>query len=326
MPEKRQAFTLLLTRPSLKYKRLQKRLHIAYHPIYAHPLPEGHRFPMLKYELIPGQLLYEGTIEPHDLFAPEPCADTTILKTHTAEYLYKLKNGMLTAAEQRRIGFPQSQQLILRELMITQGTIDCCHHALKNGVALNVAGGTHHAFADRGEGFCLLNDFAVAANCLLDSNLAKQILIIDLDVHQGNGTAVLFQNKPEVFTFSMHGRQAYPFRKERSDKDIELEDRTDDATYMGILKSTLLPLLDAVQPDFAFYLAGVDVLQSDRFGKLALTLEGCKQRDAYVFSTLKQNGIPCTVAMGGGYSPDVKLIVEAHCNTFRMAKEVFELY
>jgi acetoin utilization deacetylase AcuC-like enzyme len=281
---------------------------------------------MLKYELIPGQLLYEGTIEPHQLFAPEPCADATILKTHAAEYLYKLKNGTLTAAEQRRIGFPQSPQLTLRELMITQGTIDCCHHALKNGVALNVAGGTHHAFADRGEGFCLLNDFAVAANYLLDRNLARQILIIDLDVHQGNGTAVLFQNKPEVFTFSMHGRQAYPFRKEQSDKDIELEDNTDDATYMGILKSILIPLLNAVQPDFAFYLSGVDVLQSDRFGKLALTLEGCKQRDTFVFSTLKRNGIPCTVAMGGGYSPDVNVIVEAHCTTFRIAKEVFELY
>lgn len=193
-------------------------------------------------------------------------------------------------------------------------------------MALNVAGGTHHAFADRGEGFCLLNDFAVAANYLLQQALAKKILIIDLDVHQGNGTAKLFQNLMSVFTFSMHGRQAYPFHKEQSDLDIELEDDTRDETYMGILKSWLLKLLNEVQPDFAFYLSGVDVLKTDRFGKLGLTIEGCRQRDTFVFATLKQQGIPCAVAMGGGYSPDVKVIVEAHCNTFRVAKEIYGLH
>jgi acetoin utilization deacetylase AcuC-like enzyme len=303
-----------------------KKLHIAYHPIYAHPLPEGHRFPMLKYELIPGQLLYEGTIESHHLFAPQPCPDETILLTHTAAYLQKLKTQTLSAAEQRRIGFPQSPQLTEREVIITQGTIDCCFHAFENGMALNVAGGTHHAFADRGEGFCLLNDFAVAAKYLLRRGLSKKILIIDLDVHQGNGTAKLFQNTMSVFTFSMHGRQTYPFHKEKSDVDVELEDGTDDATYMGVLKSWLPKLLQEVEPDFAFYLSGVDVLQTDRFGKLNLTIEGCKQRDVFVFSLLKQHHIPCTVAMGGGYSPDVKVIVEAHCNTFRMAKEIYDLH
>jgi acetoin utilization deacetylase AcuC-like enzyme len=302
-----------------------KKLHIAFDPIYAHPLPEGHRFPMLKYELIPGQLLYEGTIEPHHLFSPMPCPDETILATHTAEYLHKLKSGTLSDAEQRRIGFPQSPQLTQRELIITQGTIDCCHHAIQNGVALNVAGGTHHAFADRGEGFCLLNDFAVAANYLLQHGQEK-ILIIDLDVHQGNGTARLFENTMPVFTFSMHGRQTYPLHKERSDVDVELEDGTNDATYMGILKSWLPKLLNDVKPDFAFYLSGVDVLATDRFGKLALTLQGCKDRDAFVFSLLKQHRIPCAVAMGGGYSPDVKVIVEAHCNTFRTAKDIYCLH
>lgn len=305
---------------------LQKNLHIAFHPIYAHPLPEGHRFPMLKYELIPGQLLYEGTIEPHHLFAPLPCPDETILKTHTAEYLHKLKMGTLSAAEQRRIGFPQSPQLTERELIITQGTIDCCHYALENGVALNVAGGTHHAFADHGEGFCLLNDFAIAANDLLQHGFLKKILIIDLDVHQGNGTAKLFENNAQVFTFSMHGRQAYPFHKERSDLDIELEDGTTDAIYMDILKSSLPKLINNVQPDFAFYLSGVDVLETDRFGKLSLTLHGCKQRDTFVFSILRQYKIPCAVSMGGGYSLDVKVIVEAHCNTFRIAKETYDLH
>jgi len=162
-------------------------LKIAYDPIYTHPLPEGHRFPMLKYELIPEQLLYEGIIGPENLFSPAPCADSIVLHTHTREWLGKLHHQTLSAREQRHIGFEQLPQLTLRELIITQGTIDCCYHAFKNGVSLNVAGGTHHAFADHGEGFCLLNDFAVAANQLLHTGQAKQVLIIDLDVHQGNG-------------------------------------------------------------------------------------------------------------------------------------------
>ncbi|MEJ7913803.1 MAG: histone deacetylase, partial [Chitinophagaceae bacterium] len=168
-------------------------LHIAYHPIYAHPLPQGHRFPMLKYELIPGQLLYEGTITDSNLFAPLPCRDETILLTHDSAYVNRLKHQELSPQEQRRIGFPQSPELTMREWIITQGTIDCCSHALKNGVALNVAGGTHHSFKDRGEGFCLLNDFAVAANFLLQQKMAATLLIIDLDVHQGNGTASIFE-------------------------------------------------------------------------------------------------------------------------------------
>lgn len=300
-------------------------LKIAFDPIYAHPLPAGHRFPMLKYELIPGQLLYEGSISEANIFAPQPCPDEVVLWTHTAEYLSKLKLQRLSAKEQRRIGFPQSPALTLRELIITQGTIDCCHYALQYGVAMNVAGGTHHAFAERGEGFCMLNDFAVAANYLLQHNLAKQVLIIDLDVHQGNGTAKLFEHEPRVFTFSMHGRHNYPFHKEVSDLDVPLEDGTNDVTYLGLLAQTLAAVIKAVQPDFAFYLSGVDILNTDKFGKLAVTPEGCKKRDAFVFDLVQQQRIPCTVAMGGGYSEDVKVIVEAHCNTFRVAKEVFGL-
>ncbi len=300
-------------------------LQIACHPAYAHPLPEDHRFPMLKYELIPGQLLYEGTIQPANIFSPAPCADEIVLLTHTAEYLYKLKHQGLSAREQRVIGFPQSPELTQRELIITQGTIDCCHHALENGVSLNVAGGTHHAFADHGEGFCLLNDFAVAANYLLHAGLAKQVLIIDLDVHQGNGTAKLFENNARVFTFSMHGKHNYPFHKERSDLDIDLNDGTDDAGYLHLLEQHLGQLLDTVQPDFAFYLSGVDILGTDKFGKLKVTPEGCKRRDEIVFTRLREKGIPCTVAMGGGYSADIKVIVEAHCNTFRVARSLYHL-
>lgn len=298
-------------------------IRIAFDPLYAHPLPEGHRFPMLKYELIPEQLLHEGTIEASQLFAPHACSDADVLLTHDAAYLDKLQQQTLSASEQRRIGFPQSPELTLRERVIAQGTIDCCHYALQHGVALNVAGGTHHAFRDRGEGFCLLNDMAIAANVLLRDKAASRILIIDLDVHQGNGTASLFENEPAVFTFSMHGAHNYPFHKERSDLDVPLIDGTNGETYLQLLQDTLPALIDEVQPDFAFYLSGVDVLDTDKFGKLKLSMNDCKQRDAFVFQSLRQHRIPVTVAMGGGYSPDVRTIVEAHCNTFRTAVEYY---
>jgi len=298
-------------------------ISIAYDPVYAHPLPQGHRFPMLKYELIPEQLLHEGSISANQLFAPQPCTEDIVLLTHDQTYLNKLIHQTLSPSEQRKIGFPQSAQLTQRELTITRGTIDCCLRALESGAALNVAGGTHHAFRDRGEGFCLLNDMAVAANYLLQQKIATQILIIDLDVHQGNGTANIFEEEPRVFTFSMHGGHNYPFHKENSDLDIALNDGTDDALYLQVLSDTLPRLIDTVKPDFTFYLSGVDILDTDKFGKLKVSLAGCKQRDAFVFETLHQHKIPVTVAMGGGYSPDVRTIVEAHCNTFRLANEIF---
>ncbi|MEN9686037.1 MAG: hypothetical protein RLZZ28_1823 [Bacteroidota bacterium] len=299
-------------------------IKIAFNPVYAHPLPENHRFPMLKYELIPEQLLHEGTISASDLFSPDPCEEAIILWTHDKDYLYKLINQELSPAEQRRIGFPQSPQLTQRELMIAQGTIDCALYALQYGVALNVAGGTHHAFANRGEGFCLLNDMAVAANYLLRKKLAKKILIIDLDVHQGNGTAKLFEHEPRVFTFSMHGAHNYPFHKEKSDLDIGLKDGIAETDYLHILSTTLPALIEKINPDFAFYLSGVDILATDKFGKLDISVEGCKKRDAFVFHSLLQKNIPVAVAMGGGYSPDIRTITEAHCNTFRLAKDIFE--
>jgi len=302
-----------------------KQLYIAFDPIYAHPLPEGHRFPMLKYELIPGQLLYEGVISTDNLFAPGPCPEESILLTHTREYLDKLLHQTLSAKEQRHIGFPQSPALTQRELVITQGTIDCCRHAFDNGVALNVAGGTHHAFADRGEGFCLLNDFAVAANYLLHHGIVERILIIDLDVHQGNGTASIFAKESRVFTFSIHGRHNYPFHKETSDKDLPLEDGTDDDTYLSALKDSLPTLLKRTNPQIVFYLSGVDILASDQFGKLKVSMKGCGERDKMVFTALKEKNIPCVVAMGGGYSTDLRIIVEAHCQTFRLAKEMYGL-
>lgn len=303
----------------------QKILKIAFDPIYAHPLPEGHRFPMLKYELIPAQLSYEGSISDANIFAPGVCADEVILLTHTYEYLAKLKSQTLSAKEQRKVGFPQSPELTKRELIITQGTIDCCCFARENGVALNVAGGTHHAFAENGEGFCLLNDFGVAANYLLDRKEVENILIVDLDVHQGNGTAAIFANEPRVYTFSMHGRTNYPFHKEVSDRDVPLEDGIDDAGYLGLLEKNLDELLLLRKWDFLFFLSGVDILSTDRFGKLKVSPAGCLLRDEMVFKAAKAAGIPCVVAMGGGYSSDVKVIVDAHCNTFRAAKDIYRL-
>jgi len=279
---------------------------------------------MLKYELIPGQLLHEGTITPENIFAPQPCTEEIVLLTHKKDYLDKLINQTLTPSEQRKIGFPQSFELTERELMITQGTIDCCNFAFDNGIALNVAGGTHHAFADRGEGFCMLNDQAVAANYLLHKKLAKKILIVDLDVHQGNGTAKIFENEDRVFTFSMHGQHNYPFHKEISDLDVPLADGINDNTYLSILSETLPPLLKKTQPDFCFFQSGVDILETDRFGKLKVTLQGCQQRDEIVLSLTKKHSVPCVVSMGGGYSPDVRNIVEAHCNTFRTAFSIYE--
>jgi acetoin utilization deacetylase AcuC-like enzyme len=298
-------------------------LKIAFDPIYVHPVPLNHRFPMSKYELIPEQLLYEGLIKPENLFSPEPVDEETILLTHDAKYWRQLRDLTLPEREQRRTGFVLSERLIERERRIGQGTVDGCRYAFDYGVAFNVAGGTHHAGSNWGEGFCLLNDQAMAANYLLDNNLASSILVIDLDVHQGNGTAQIFENEPRVFTFSMHGENNFPFRKERSDLDVPLADGTADEEYLTLLYDTLPQLIEQQKPDFIFYLSGVDVLATDKLGKLALSHEGCKQRDKFVFSQCIANKIPVQVSMGGGYSPQIKDIVETHCNTFRIANELY---
>ena len=299
-------------------------IQIAFDPIYAHPLPENHRFPMLKYELIPQQLMHEGTCNVDHFFRPGSCERDVILNTHDEVYFDKLIKQQLSPSEQRKIGFPQSPELIQRELVITQGTIDIALHALNHGAGLNIAGGTHHAFAERGEGFCLLNDMAIAANYLLKNKFCRKILIIDLDVHQGNGTAKLMEKTPEVFTFSMHGGSNYPFHKEISDLDIELENGTTGESYLALLTKHLPKIIEEFQPDFAFYLAGVDILDTDKFGKLQVNLQECKQRDKFVFTLLKQHAIPVAVALGGGYSHDINVIVEAHCNTFRLAVDLFD--
>lgn len=298
-------------------------LKIAYSPIYKYTLPEGHRFPMIKYELIPEQLLYEGTISESNFFHPEPATEETILLTHDDHYWERLKKQELSEKEIRAIGFPMTETLVRRGTHIANGTLQCALYAQQYGVAMNVAGGTHHSFRDHGEGFCVLNDIAIAANFMLHNDLARQILVIDLDVHQGNGTAQIFKDETSVFTFSMHGAKNYPARKEQSDLDIGLPDKTGDELYLKTLKEVLPMLIEKVKPDFIFYLSGVDVLETDKLGRLSMSIEGCKERDRLVLETCKQNQIPVAVSMGGGYSERISTIVDAHANTFRLAQEIF---
>lgn len=298
-------------------------LKIAFHPIYKHPLPEGHRFPMHKYELLPQQLLHEGTCAPENFFEPGMPADADVLRAHDASYFSALKAGELTARQMRKVGFPWSAELVSRELRIAQGTIEGCLFALEYGVSMNIAGGTHHAYSDRGEAFCMLNDQAIGAHYLLANKLAKRILILDLDVHQGNGTAEIFSNLAEVFTFSMHGRANYPFRKEISDMDIALEPDTSDQTYLEKLRDCLGILEEKVNPDFVFYLSGVDILKTDKLGTLGLSLEGCRLRDEMVFRWCQKRQLPVQCSMGGGYSPQLRTIVSAHAATYRVADSIF---
>ena len=271
-------------------------LKIAYHPIYKHPLPEGHRFPMAKYELLPEQLLHEGTCTEAHFFEPEIPNDKFILAVHDPEYYYDLVNITLDQRAARKIGFPLSETLVEREIIIADGSMKASVFALKQ---------------------------AIAARYLQDKHGVNKVLIVDLDVHQGNGTAEIFRNDPSVFTFSMHGKTNYPFKKEISDLDIALDDQTNDETYLHILKEELPKIIASQQPDFIFYLCGVDVIASDKLGKLGLSISGCKERDRFVLQTAKTHQIPIMCSMGGGYSPELKTIIEAHANTFRLAQDIF---
>lgn len=298
-------------------------LKIAWASNYVLPLPPNHRFPMSKYEVLPQQLLHEGTVCADSFFAPSPAPESLITRTHEEIYWKRLNALELSPQEVRRTGFPLSQQLVDREVTIMQGTVQCTQYALQYGVSMNIAGGTHHAFTNRGEGFCLLNDIAIAANYLLDQQQVKKILVVDLDVHQGNGTAQIFRNDPRVFTFSMHGANNYPLHKEHSDLDIGLPDGTNDSFYLKTLEANLTNLLDSVQPDFIFFQSGVDILDTDKLGNLSVSRAGCKQRDRMVLEAAKRNKVPLVASMGGGYSENFRDIIEAHANTYRLAQELF---
>lgn len=298
-------------------------LKVAFSPIFLYQVPEKHRFPMQKYRLIPERLIEEGVLSEDNFFAPDKLTEEEILTTHTSEYWQKLKTQTLSRKEARAIGFEMTPELVERGRYIAHATYECALYAKQYGVSLNVAGGTHHSFADHGEGFCVFNDVCIASNLLLSRGEAERVLVVDLDVHQGNGNASIMANEPRVFVFSMHGEKNYPFRKPPSDLDIELANDTDDETYLTHLKQTLPNLIAEHKPDLIFYQSAVDVLATDKLGKLALTPEGCKQRDDFVLRQARDNNIPIAVVMGGGYSEDVEDVVEAHCNTFRLAKQLF---
>ena len=296
---------------------------IAFDPIYVLPLPENHRFPMEKYDLLPKQLVHEGTCDPEDFFSPLAVDDQIVKVIHQKEYVDRLKHMKLDLSEVRKIGFHIYQQLVEREFIIAGGTIEGALKSLESGISFNIAGGTHHAHSSHGEAFCMLNDQAISARYLLDHQHAKKVLIIDLDVHQGNGTAEIFKKEERVFTFSMHGKKNYPFKKENSDWDIALEDDTGDEVYLNLLNDTLPRLFERADPDFVFYLSGVDVVDTDRLGRLGLSIEGCKKRDEQVLKFCHKRSLPAQCSMGGGYSKDIKLIIEAHANTFRLAQQIY---
>jgi acetoin utilization deacetylase AcuC-like enzyme len=290
-----------------------------YHPSYQVALPPGHPFPMSKYLLLKDQLLAEGILAADDILQPEPLDDETLKLVHTREYLAKLASAGLSAAEQRRLGLPWSEALWQRSRLASAGTLLAGRTALDQGLAGNLAGGTHHAFADHAEGFCVLNDVAIAIRKLQAARLIERAAIIDLDVHQGNGTAAIFEADDKVFTFSMHGERNYPLAKMRSTLDVPLEDGVGDAEYLDALQRHLPVVLDTANADIVFYLAGVDVAAGDRYGKLALTEEGIRQRDRCVIETVRMRGVPVSIVLAGGYAATRARTAELHAHAFREA-------
>jgi acetoin utilization deacetylase AcuC-like enzyme len=291
----------------------------SYHPAYQIALPAGHPFLITKFPLLRDRLLTEGVLAAGDILQPEPLDRETLELVHTCEYLNKLESSGLSAAEQRRLGLPWSEALWLRSRLAAGGTLLAARSALEHGLAGNLAGGTHHAFADHGEGFCVLNDVAIATLKLRTEALIERSVIIDLDVHQGNGTALIFEGDDAVFTFSMHGERNYPLAKMRSNLDVALRDGTGDDEYLGALHRHLPSVLDDADADIAFYLAGVDVAAEDRFGKLALSEEGIRGRDQLVIESVRSRGIPLVILPAGGYPPLRSRTVELHAHVFREA-------
>lgn len=298
-------------------------MFVSYAPGYFVEIGDTHVFPMRKFPLVHERLTGEGTLAPSDVVAPERARPEDIMLVHTKDYWTRLAAGELTAREIRKLGLPWSEGLVRRSQLATQGTLNAARFALADGIAGNLAGGTHHAFPDHGEGFCVLNDIAVTVRVLQRDGDVGRVALIDCDVHQGNANAVIFAGEPDVFTFSMHGKNNYPLRKPPSSLDIELPDKMTDEPYLEVLREHLPRVLSGFRPDLVFYLAGVDPYRNDRFGKLALTLDGLRRRDEYVLKTCRAAGVPVVVTLAGGYAIPTDDTVEAHCNTYRAARAVF---
>jgi acetoin utilization deacetylase AcuC-like enzyme len=286
---------------------------------YTFPLPDDHRFPIAKYELLRRRVLTDGLIAPEHLHEPARPSRDDLRRVHTADYVDRFEDGRLTSDEMRRIGFPWSPALVERSYRAVGGTCEAARAALQTGVTMNLAGGTHHAFADHGEGFCVFNDVAVAIRMLQHARLVRRAAIIDLDVHQGNGTHAIFAGDPDVFTFSMHGGRNYPFHKVAGDLDVELADGAVDDDYLDALARHLPSVLARSSPDLAIYLAGADAHEGDRLGRLKLSFEGLARRDALVLEHCREIGIPVAITIAGGYGHDIEDTVRVHLNTVRLA-------
>jgi acetoin utilization deacetylase AcuC-like enzyme len=291
---------------------------------YVIDLPANHRFPIQKYRRIRERLLAEGTLRADELLEPTLADPRDICRVHTKDYWEQLSRGTLPAAAIRRLGLPWSESLVRRSRASVQGTLSAARIALREAVAANLAGGTHHAFPDRGEGYCVLNDIAVAIRTLQHDAWVQRMAIVDCDVHQGNGTAAIFANEPDVFTFSIHGDHNYPFRKVPGTLDVALPDGTGDDDYLRALEPAVSRLLAEFRPGLVFYLAGADPHEGDRLGRLRLTHRGLRRRDELVLRACRDAAVPVAIALGGGYGQDLDDTVEAHCNTIRAARALFD--
>jgi acetoin utilization deacetylase AcuC-like enzyme len=298
-------------------------MQVFYTPHYYAEIGEGHVFPIRKFEMVRERLLAEGTLEPSEIIEPSPASREEALLVHTEDYVTRLCSGQLTAKEIRRIGLPWSESLVRRSFYAVGGTRAATNAALAEGYGSNLAGGTHHSFADRGEGFCVLNDVAIAIRAMRAAHRIRRAAIVDCDVHQGNGTATIFTGDDETFTFSIHGANNYPHFKAQSSLDVELPDGTRDDEYLETL-ARHLPAVFAHDPEIVFYLAGADPYAKDKLGRLALSIDGLRGRDEYVLRECYEREVPIVTVMSGGYGKDINDTIEIHCNTIRMVKSVFE--
>src|SRR5215211_1599712 len=299
-------------------------MKVFYSDRFVLPLPEDHRFPMIKYSMLRERVARDGICGPGELLTPRAVADQEILRAHAADYLKRVGSGKLTQTEVRRIGFPWSEKMVERSRRASGGTLGACLASLDEGFAANLAGGTHHAFSDRGEGYCVFNDSAIAARAVQAAGLVERVVVIDTDVHQGNGTAEILRRDPTVFTFSIHGAKNFPFNKEESDLDAPLPDGADDTEFLQTLEGGLEAALDAVDADLAIYLAGADPFEGDRLGRLSVTKSGLAERDRIVLETCRERGIPVTITMAGGYASEVEDTVDVHFQSIRRAADLLE--
>lgn len=286
-------------------------------------LPPGHRFPIAKYQAVRDGVVARGLLDAAEIHEPDRVERTALALAHTADYVDRIEAGTLEPAALRRLGFPWGPGLRERSFRTVQGTVEAARDALATGAGINLAGGTHHAFAERGEGFCVFNDVAVATRLLQRAGEVQRVAVVDLDVHQGNGTARIFADDPDVFTFSMHGERNYPFHRERSRLDVELPDGTGDAAYLATLDAHLDAVLEESRPDLVFYLAGADPFLGDRFGRLSLSMDGLRTRDRRVFGACRRRALPVVVTLAGGYAADLSEIVAIHANTVEELRAAF---